>query len=146
MNGLNYRERSTHRLTSPAYTKTATTTVPYMSAASVVSDSAIRLHPNGAIREVPGLPVAPEKILLLTDDLAAPIRVDLSNEDGLVILVDPATGIFGAGESSADAVRDLSAALIGHRDVLQSQANLSAELQRQLHVLNAYLAGSAELD
>lgn len=45
---------------------------------------------------------------------------------------DVETGIFGAGASDADALRDYVLALHEHRDVLERQDALSDDLARQL--------------
>jgi hypothetical protein len=52
---------------------------------------------------------------------------------------DVETGIFGAGATDADALRDFFAALDEHRDVLERQPALSAELAAQLEYLRRVL-------
>jgi hypothetical protein len=48
---------------------------------------------------------------------------------------DRVTGIFGFGPAPNDAIMDLVHALREHRDVLERQAELSADLEEQLAYL-----------
>ena len=55
-----------------------------------------------------------------------------------VAIEDPATGVFGAGDSLPAAMADFSNALQDHLEVLSEQDALSPDLQRQLDLLKSY--------
>lgn len=61
------------------------------------------------------------------------------DSDGVVIR-DTETGIFGVGESPLDALRDFERAAEEHLDVLERQAGLSADLERQREYLRRRLS------
>jgi hypothetical protein len=63
----------------------------------------------------------------------------LEEHDGVWILRDVETGIFGSGPDPDGANQDFQAALREHRDVLESQAALSDDLQAQLQYLRRRL-------
>lgn len=67
------------------------------------------------------------------------MRVTLLETEGLATVVNAETGIFGAGDTTANAARDFLAALHEHLDVLTRQERLSDELQRQLGTIQSYL-------
>jgi len=64
---------------------------------------------------------------------------EIEEVDGVWTVRDLATGIFGTGDSEAAAFRDFRDALIEHRDVLERQDALSAELKSQLEYLRRTL-------
>jgi hypothetical protein len=61
--------------------------------------------------------------------------IDVEHDGGVWILADPETGVHGAGETPSDAVRDFFRAVHEHVEVLERQAELSADLQAQLSYL-----------
>jgi predicted RNase H-like HicB family nuclease len=141
MTVLTYSHGASSIGTAAASATTDMAARPYLSASTSLTHRVLRAAPTASsISSQTVEPTAPVfvPILLLTEHLAAPLPVRLTREDGLVFLIDPATGIFGSGESVNEAVRDLAEALRGHLEVLQIQSRLSKELQRQLHMLRAY--------
>jgi hypothetical protein len=75
----------------------------------------------------------------MLEDMVRPMRVTLLEEERLVTIVSAETGVFGAGDTTADAARDFLAALHEHLDVLMRQERLGDELQRQSDILQTYL-------
>lgn len=63
-------------------------------------------------------------------------ELDLEHREGGGYTVsDPVTGIFGTGDTPVDAMKDMFTALDEHREVLESQADLSPALQALLDYL-----------
>jgi len=76
-------------------------------------------------------------------DLVRPIRaVVRGGSEGTLVVVEPTTGIFGAGADLADALLDFRAALVEHRDVLESSGELAEDLRDQLDFLRRHLRPS----
>lgn len=79
-----------------------------------------------------------EKALQPSDDYEAPQRKPLKwarHGAAAFSVYDPLTGVFGSGADPHKALRDLSAALHEHREVLERQDHLSPALQHQLDQL-----------
>lgn len=73
-------------------------------------------------------------------DLLIPIHVDVDTAaPGEFTVSDPRTGIFGAGATPAVAIEDFRAALVEHRDVLETSQPLSDDLREQLELLQRHL-------
>lgn len=70
--------------------------------------------------------------------LPAAVEVDGAT-GGAVCLTHADTGVTGYGHDLPAAIDDFRTALIEHRDVLERARPLSADLQRQLAVLNRHL-------
>jgi hypothetical protein len=66
-------------------------------------------------------------------------RWELRITDQGFIASDALTGIFGFGSQPIEAIKDLAAALLEHRDVLERQDALSPALQEQLDYLRELL-------
>jgi hypothetical protein len=62
-------------------------------------------------------------------------RSRASDGSWVVTVSDGRTGIYGAGSDANEAIRDLMRARREHREVLESQTNLSPALKRQLNHL-----------
>jgi hypothetical protein len=81
----------------------------------------------------------PRPVILLIEGGTAPIQTTISYEDGLWLIEDRATGIFGSGATLDEATVDFRHALEGHLGVLLAAPALSAGLQEQLGHLRRYL-------
>jgi hypothetical protein len=75
----------------------------------------------------------------MLEGMVRPMRVTLLEEEGLITVVSAETGVFGAGDTTANAARDFLAALREHLEVLMRQERLGEELQRQSDILQTYL-------
>ena len=86
-------------------------------------------------------PISPRitSILLMLGGMVRPMWLTLLEEEGLTTVVNAETGVFGAGDTAANAALDFLAALHEHLDVLMRQERLSNELQRQLDIIQSYL-------
>jgi len=69
-----------------------------------------------------------------TADVSAD-RWSVQRLDSGFVAVDEVTGIFGFGDDLNEALMDLAAALVEHREVLEGQGALSPDLQDQLRYL-----------
>lgn len=67
----------------------------------------------------------------------ANFRLTISQEDGLWIVTDLPTGIYGCGETVVDALADFRHAMREHLDVLERQPALAEPLRHQLAYLRA---------
>lgn len=72
--------------------------------------------------------------------LAKPIKVHVRGKHGLSLIVsEPKTGIFGAGDDLSSAITDFRSALADHRDALEATERPSADQQEHLELLQNYL-------
>jgi hypothetical protein len=65
--------------------------------------------------------------------------LEISESEGVWTVRDRETGIYGAGSTDAEALRDFRLALAEHRDVLERQPALSSDLAAQLEYLRFHL-------
>lgn len=65
----------------------------------------------------------------------AQFQLAIERDGDAWIIHDRVTGIFGAGESPSEAIRDFQRATTEHLDVLERQDSLSDDLQAQLRYL-----------
>jgi len=59
----------------------------------------------------------------------------VDHADGIWIVEDDASGVFGSGETPLEAMRDFRQAVVDHVDVLSRQDELSPGLEEQLDYL-----------
>jgi hypothetical protein len=77
--------------------------------------------------------------LMVLDGMTRALNVRIYvSEDGVAVS-DSESGVFGAGHTLQDAVRDFRAALYDHLAVLAEDDALSPGLQQQLELLRSYL-------
>ena len=69
---------------------------------------------------------------------ARPVRWEWHRTETGFTVCDRVTGVFGFGSDLNEAIRDLAHALREHRDVLERQDALSANLQHQLKYLQQF--------
>ena len=67
-------------------------------------------------------------------------NVKISQEDGIWLVVDRATGIFGSGDTAAEAVDDFRIAIRDHLETLEEEDALAEPLRWQLDYLRARIA------
>jgi hypothetical protein len=70
-------------------------------------------------------------------DVPAGFRLKVTEEDGMWIVVDSTSGIFGSGFSPSEAIDDFKQAARDHLELLECQDRLAEPLQRQLAYLRS---------
>jgi hypothetical protein len=64
-------------------------------------------------------------------------NVTVSEEDGIWVVVDRVSGIFGSGETAAEGLEDFCHAVRDHLEMLETEEHLAEPLQRQLAYLRS---------
>lgn len=89
----------------------------------LLGSSMARLHISGAVQRSTPLVGRPS------------FKIKVALEDGLWMVTDQPTGIYGCGETVQEALTDFKQATRDHLDVLQRQPTLAEPLRRQLRYL-----------
>lgn len=132
----------------PVSAATATSLVASMPLAQAASSGPTAAIPLDAVWNVAGQThiaeakiwrePRPRETLVAFDGLRVALHARIHEGDGLVVIEDSVTGIFGSGDTLAKAILDLRAALAEHLEVLSDDDSLSLDLRRQLESLRSY--------